>query len=90
MFAFLGEKMNWPNSSIITDDLFLNIELIMHDKARPSLQFMLNLDEIVELVVLKENLLMTSFDLIMLINALNWEKLEKLEKNIKRDFSTCH
>ncbi len=72
--------MSWPNSSIITDDLFLDLELIMHDRIRPSLQGMFNLNEIVELVVLKENLLITSLDFIILVNALNEDKSGELEK----------
>lgn len=67
--------MNWPNSAVVTCELFLDLELAMHDKTRPTPHTILNLNEIVELVVLKEKLLMPSVDLLIVINALNWDKL---------------
>jgi len=70
--------MSWINSSIVTSDLFLGIEFLMHHKTVPSLQTILNLNEIVELVVLKEKLLMPTTDHIVILKNLNYQEIQNL------------
>jgi len=73
--------MNWVNSSLVTSDLFLELELLMYNRTIPSLQTILNLNEIVELVVLREKLLMPSSDHIVILKTLNEQEIKKLGGN---------
>ena len=73
--------MTWMNSSLVTSDLFLGLEFSMYGKIRPSIVTILNLNEIVELVVLKEKLLMPSTDHILILKKLNSQKIQDLGGN---------
>lgn len=70
--------MKWRNSCLISGELFLDLELAMYGKIRPTPQTLLNLSEIIELVVLKDSLLIPTVDFLVLINALNWDRLQGL------------
>ena len=70
--------MKWPNSSLVSGELFLDLELAMYGRIRPTPQTLLNLNEIVELVVLKNSLLIPTVDFLVLIDALNWDRLQRL------------
>ena len=71
-------EMSWTNSVLVTSDLFLSNELVMHGKTIPSLQTILDLNEIIELVVLKEKLLMPTTDHIVILKNLNYQEIQKL------------
>jgi len=73
--------MEWMNSSLVTSDLFLDLELLMHQRTAPSLQTILNLNEALELVVLNERLLMPSTDHIVILKNLNRHEIEELGGN---------
>jgi len=53
----------------------------MHGRTTPSLQTIINLNEIVELVVLKEKLLMPTTDHILILKNLNYKKIQELGGN---------
>lgn len=78
--------INWgvddiSNSSLVTGELFLDLEMALHKETVPSLQTILGLNEIVELVVLKNELLMTASDNILVLKTLNWDIISKLGGN---------
>ena len=79
--------MSWTNSSLVTSDLFLGLEFLMYGKVVPSVVTMLNLNEIVELVVLKEKLLMPSSDHIVILKNLNSKKIKDLGGNDALDWN---
>ncbi len=71
-------EMSWTNSVLVTSDLFLSNELVMYGKTIPSLQTILDLNEIIELVILKEKLLMPTTDHIVILKNLNYQEIQKL------------
>jgi hypothetical protein len=79
--------MSWTNSSLVTSDLFLGLEFLMYGKVVPSAVTILNLNEIVELVVLKEKLLMPSSDHIVILKNLNSKKIKDLGGNDAIDWN---
>ena len=66
------------NSSLVTGELFLDLEGVIHRKTSPTLQTIFSLNEILELIVLKNNLFMTSSDHILVLKNLNRSEIEKL------------
>lgn len=79
--------MTWVNSSLVTSDLFLGLEFLMYGKTMPSLVTILNLNEIVELVVLKEKLLMPTTDHITILKNLNYQKIQECGGNETIDWA---
>jgi hypothetical protein len=79
--------MSWTNSSLVTSDLFRGLEFLMYGKVVPSAVTILNLNEIVELVVLKEKLLMPSSDHIVILKNLNSKKIKDLGGNDAIDWN---
>jgi hypothetical protein len=79
--------MSWTNCSLVTSDLFLGLEFLMYKKVVPSAVTILNLNEIVEHVVLKEKLLMPSSDHIVILKNLNSKKIKDLGGNDALDWS---
>lgn len=66
------------NSSLVTGELFLDLEAVIHRKTSPTLQTILSLNEILELLVLKNHLFMTSSDHILVLRNINRSEVEKL------------
>ena len=79
--------MSWTNCSLVTSDLFLGLEFLMYERVVPSAVTILNLNEIVELVVLKEKLLMPSSDHIVILKNLNAKKIKDLGGNDALDWN---
>lgn len=79
--------MSWTNCSLVTSDLLLGLEFLMYKKVVPSAVTILNLNEIIELVVLKEKLLMPSSDHIIILKHLNSRKIKDLGGNDAVDWS---
>jgi len=79
--------MSWTNCSLVTSDLFLGLEFLMYEKIVPSAITILNLNEIVELVVLREKLLMPSSDHIVILKNLNSKKIKDLGGNDALDWN---
>jgi uncharacterized protein YeaO (DUF488 family) len=75
------------NSSLVTGELFLDIEAVLHKKTCPTFQTILALNEILEAVVLRNSLLMSSSDHILIMKNLNREEIAKLEGNDKVDWA---
>jgi hypothetical protein len=73
--------MIWTNSVLVTNELFLSNEFVLQGKTKPSLQTILDLNEIIELVVLKEKLLMPTVDHITILKTLNYQEILKLGGN---------
>lgn len=74
------------NSTLVTGELFLDLEMALYKETTPSLQTILGLNEIIELVILKNKLFMTSSDHILVLKNLNWDIIYKLGGNDKVDW----
>lgn len=76
------------NSSLVTGELFLDLEMALYKNTVPSLQTILNLNEIVELVVLKEKLFMPASDHILILKNLNRKEIVELGGNDKINWTS--
>lgn len=70
----------------MTGELFLDLEMALYEKTTPSLQTFLGLNEIVELVILKDELFMTASDNILILKNLNWDIIRELGGNDQVDW----
>ncbi len=70
----------------MTGELFLDLEMALYKEVVPSMQTILGLNEIVELVVLKNELFMTASDHILVLKNLNWDIITKLGGNDQVDW----
>ena len=84
---FYNSNMKNINSSLVTGELFLDLEAVIHGKTSPTLQTIFALNEILELLVLKNSLFMTSSDHILVIKNLNRAEIEKLGGSEQIDWS---
>lgn len=75
------------NCSLVTGELFLDLEMALYNNTAPSLQTILDLNEIIELVVLKEQLFMPASDHILVLKNLNRKEIIKLGGNDKIDWA---
>lgn len=71
----------------MTGELFLDLEMALYKEVVPSLQTILGLNEIVELVVLKNELFMTASDHILVLKNLNRDIITKLGGNDQVDWN---
>lgn len=78
--------MQYLNSSLVTGELFLDLEMVLYNKTAPSLQTILSFDEIVEQVVLKDQLLMSASDHILILKNINRNEIENLGGNSNIDW----
>lgn len=65
------------NTSLVTSDLFLDLEFVLYHQTQPTIQTIVNLNEIIELVVLKEKLIMPFTDYLVIVKNLNWQEIQE-------------
>ena len=79
------KKANF-NSSLVTGELFLDLEAVFYKKTSPTFQTVLALSEILEAIVLRNSLLMSSSDHILIMKNLNRQEIARLGGNDKIDW----